>query len=509
METRGWMGEQGHEGSGIATPYPRWLTVRFYLSMLGIVVIDFCFALIYEIPLSWFAGPALLLVAAMLSGSAVIFAPIRAHLADPAQHRLPARRVAYLHVLCTAFTSATLGLLSVVKFVILPRLIGFDITMLLSAEELVLLPLIHWLFYTAVVYFVMSDYEAVLRETVFERSGQLVPAGRGRLATRLFLAFALTSILPLALVVMHVYGNDLEVGREVIVQDLLAMAIGLTVSLVFVTRSLLRPLRALEQAVERVARNDIPDAVPVLSSDETGRLARGFNRMLRGLAERSLIRETFGKYVPARVASAIVRDGGRLEPRAATATILYTDIQDFTGLAESLGPSRTVEMLNAYFSAVIAPVERNGGVVNQFQGDAMLVTFNVPVDDPDHADAAMRAGLEIARLCARETFAGVSLRTRVGIATGEVIAGSVGSDRRANYTVHGDAVNLAARLEALCRPLDAELLVDGATAGRLRRDYGLHEFGKTPVRGRAGTVHLYGIHRRTGNESVLQGTGAA
>ncbi len=472
-----------------------WLRWRFHASMLGVLLIDFCFALIYQIPLERFALPALALCAGTLAGSVAIFAPIAAYLRAPGRRPPPIRRIAGLHVICTAYMAALLGVLAAFKFAVLPRLLDFDITTLLTANELLLLPFVHWAYYTAVVYFVMTDYEAVLREAIFERAGHLVPAGRGRFLVRLLLAFGLTSALPLALIVLHVNERGLDAGGDVLGRDLWAMALGVTVAVVFVTRSLLRPVRVLESAVRRVAADELPRAVPILSNDETGRLARAFNRMLSGLAERALIRETFGKYVPDRVAAAILRDGGRIEPRAATATILYTDIEGFTALAESLGPERTLDMLNEYFSAVIAPVEENGGVVNQFQGDAMLVTFNVPVADARHADAAVRAGLAIVRLCAARGFAGIPLRTRVGIATGPVIAGAVGSDRRVTYTVHGDAVNLAARLESLCRPFEADLLVDGETVARLASDYGLSAFGTTAIRGRAHPIALHGVAR--------------
>ena len=141
----------------------------------------------------------------------------------------------------------------------------------------------------------------------------------------------------------------------------------------------------------------------------------------------AVIREVFGRYVPASVAAQIVAGQGQLEPAHATATILYSDIEAFTSIAETMPPETVVQMLNEYFPAVIEPVERHGGVVNQFQGDAMLITFNVPVADPEHADRAVRAALEMQQAVNGKTFAGAQLKTRIGIATGKVIAGNVGS----------------------------------------------------------------------------------
>ena len=182
----------------------------------------------------------------------------------------------------------------------------------------------------------------------------------------------------------------------------------------------------------------------------------------------AVIREVFGRYVPESVAAQIVAGQGQLEPTLATATILYSDIEAFTSVVESMPPETVVQMLNEYFPAVIEPVEKYGGIVNQFQGDAMLITFNVPVADPEHADRAVSAALEMQQAVDGKTFAGVQLKTRIGIATGEVIAGNVGSGERMNYTVHGDAVNLAARLEQLNKEHGTRILVSAETVSLLR-----------------------------------------
>ena len=218
-------------------------------------------------------------------------------------------------------------------------------------------------------------------------------------------------------------------------------------------------------------------------------------KMLRDEVRRQLaiISEVFGKYVPASVARQIVAQKGQLSPTLAIATILYSDIESFTSIAESLSPEQVVQMLNEYFPAVIEPIERYGGVVNQFQGDAMLVTFNVPVADDEHADNAMRAAIGIQDAVHGRTFAGTALRTRIGIATGRVIAGNVGSGERVNYTVHGDAVNLAARLEQLNKKYATDVLVSGTTVELLENSYPLELIATTRVRGRAGKLDLYGL----------------
>ena len=215
------------------------------------------------------------------------------------------------------------------------------------------------------------------------------------------------------------------------------------------------------------------------------RLFREVNRQL------AVIREVFGKYVPEDVAESIVAGKGNLKPIQTTATVLYSDLETFTSIAESMSPGQVVQMLNEYFPAVIEPINRHGGVVNQFQGDAMLVTFNVPLEDSRHADEAVTAAWEMQDVVKGRTFAGISLRTRIGINTGTVIAGNVGSGDRVNYTVHGDAVNLAARLEQLNKDYDTLILISGSTVSLLTDTYPLEPIGEVAVRGKHEPVQLF------------------
>jgi class 3 adenylate cyclase len=203
------------------------------------------------------------------------------------------------------------------------------------------------------------------------------------------------------------------------------------------------------------------------------------------------LREIFGKYVPRKVAEAIVAGQGSLKPTQTTATILYSDIEGFTSIAERMPPEQVMQMLNEYFPAVIGPIDRNGGIVNQFQGDAMLVTFNIPIADPGHAEKAVKTAIEMQEAVKGRTFAGVQLRTRIGINTGEVIAGNVGSGDRTNYTVYGDAVNLAARLEQLNKQYGTLVLVSGTTVACLNGAYPMQPVGEVAIRGKDVPVPVF------------------
>jgi class 3 adenylate cyclase len=204
-----------------------------------------------------------------------------------------------------------------------------------------------------------------------------------------------------------------------------------------------------------------------------------------------LIRAVFGKYVPESIVDSIISGNGNIEPMQSMATILYTDIADFTRICESMPPEHVVDMLNAYFEAVIAVITRHGGIVNQLQGDAMLVTYNVPVADPQHADKAIQTAIAIQQAVTSNKFAGVILETRIGINSGNLFAGNVGTTERMNYTVHGDAVNLAARLERLNKDYASRVLISGHSVALLTGKYPLESMGGVSIRGKSMPVEIY------------------
>ena len=194
--------------------------------------------------------------------------------------------------------------------------------------------------------------------------------------------------------------------------------------------------------------------------DEAG---EAFNEMLVGLRERETLRDLFGRYVPEEIASRLIQQGGALEPVSAECTVLYADIEGFSSLAESLPAGSVVEMLNAYFTTATEIIERRKGVITQFQGDAILAIYNIPVRDPVHACNAVETAVELNETVSKRQFAGQALKIRIGISTGQVVAGNVGAEGRLGYTVHGDAVNLAARLEEMNKQFSTRILVSEVT----------------------------------------------
>ncbi len=224
-------------------------------------------------------------------------------------------------------------------------------------------------------------------------------------------------------------------------------------------------------------------------------IARAHRLLVRAVAESAAARD-LSRFVPTAIAQQITAADQRAEAgqgEIREATILFIDLADFTAIGESLTPQALVATLNEYFSAVAVPIERHHGVICQFQGDAMLVSFNMPRPQAAHAEHAIEAALEIQQLLRARSFGeGIRLRARIGINTGLVVGGLVGTPDQLGYTVHGDDVNLAARLEQRNKEHGTQVLVSESTyrsAGEAR--FAFRRIGTVTVRGRSKAVELY------------------
>jgi len=228
-------------------------------------------------------------------------------------------------------------------------------------------------------------------------------------------------------------------------------------------------------------------------------IARARHLMVVSVVEAKTARD-LSRFVPSQVVEQIVAAEDQPMPgagEAREATMLFIDIEGFTTLSEQVSPAELIRMLNEYFAVVVEPIERNGGVVNQYQGDAILATFNLPSERPDHAADAVRAALEIRRALAGQRFGhGVRLRSRIGINTGIVVGGMVGTGDRLGYTVHGDAVNVAARLEQLNKQHGTGLLVSERTRELAGPEaFAFERIGAVEVRGRRRPATVYTVSR--------------
>lgn len=223
-------------------------------------------------------------------------------------------------------------------------------------------------------------------------------------------------------------------------------------------------------------------------------------------AQRLLVRSTvagtaaldLSRFVSPEVAQRIVSADRAIEPgdgEVKTATVMFTDIEGFSGISERLGPTALVRALNDYFAAASAVIERNGGIISQFNGDALLITFNTVRPDPDHAANAVRCAVELTRVMGSTTFGGLLWRTRCGINTGEFVAGAVGTKDRLIFTVHGDEVNIAARLEQMNKQHGTYILAAERTVAACGGAFAFDCIGEVPVRGRQGGVTVYALRQ--------------
>ena len=223
-------------------------------------------------------------------------------------------------------------------------------------------------------------------------------------------------------------------------------------------------------------------------------LARSRRILYRAVLD-SVLAKDLSRFVAPEVAVRISTSERGLQPgegEVREATVLFTDIEAFSTFAEKVSPERLVALLNEYFEAISAVVERHGGVITQFQGDAMLITFNTVRDDADHAAKAVRTAAEIQQLTRERLFGdAVRMRTRCGINTGRIVAGAVGSAERLLYTVHGDEVNIAARLEQLNKKYGTYLLAAESTVRAAGAEFAFRPVDEITVRGRASATRVY------------------
>lgn len=226
-------------------------------------------------------------------------------------------------------------------------------------------------------------------------------------------------------------------------------------------------------------------------------LARARQLLIQSVVDSSTAQD-LSRFVPSEVVRQVKSSEERVQAgqgEVGEATIFFADIEGFTTISETLSPEQLIATLNEYFSVVVEPIERFGGVINQFQGDAILATFNLPEKNPDHAANAVRAALEIQDVLKTHTFGEhIRLQCRIGINTGMCVGGLVGTGDRLGYTVHGDDVNLAARLEQLNKEYGTRIIASETTAELAGWErFSFKRIGEVQVRGRQTATVIYTV----------------
>jgi adenylate cyclase len=284
--------------------------------------------------------------------------------------------------------------------------------------------------------------------------------------------------------------RDLDkIGLASVVAIAVTAVISIWLSLVLAD-TVSAPIVDLRDATRSVGAGDLAVRVPVVSTDETGELAASFNAMVAGLGERERLREAFGAFVDPALTERVLTEGTDLRGEVVEASLLFLDVREFTAFTERAAAHDVVAGLNALFEAVVPVVLRHGGHANKFIGDGLLAVFGAPERHTDHAVRAVAAAREIAQLVRRGSAG--DLQIGIGVNSGRVVVGTIGGGGRRDFTVIGDPVNTASRVEATTRLTGDEILITEHTLRALGPDGDdFEERLGLPLKGKAETVRLY------------------
>jgi len=259
-----------------------------------------------------------------------------------------------------------------------------------------------------------------------------------------------------------------------------------------------RPIFRLVQATGAIAAGNFNIALPVASRDELGVLTDSFNRMARSLREKEMIKRAFTRYVAREVVEEILKDPENLvlSGERRQVTVLFCDVRGFTPMSERLAPEEVVLLLNDFYTLMIETTFKYDGTLDKFLGDAVMAVFGAPMAHPDHSARAIRTALAmqegITGLNERRARDGKeAISVGIGVSAGEAVAGTVGTEDRMEYTVIGDSVNLAARLESNAKP--GQILISYRTYERVRDLVDARPLGRIRVKGKEEEVEVYEV----------------
>lgn len=295
-------------------------------------------------------------------------------------------------------------------------------------------------------------------------------------------------------------GPDIYSG--VFTETLIAFIVLVFLGLVILGRysQNLKHILAIQMEVmDDISKGDYHTHVPVISNDEFGIIAAKTNDMATGLKEKEFCELSFGKYVTPEVSDKILKGEIALEGELSEVTILFCDLRGYTSFVERKDPEDVVTFLNAYFTEMHAVIERHNGIVLQYIGDEIEAVFGAPINEPNHAEMAILCALEMRKhledLNAKRKEEGEEpVKHGIGIHTGVVLAGSVGSPKRLVYAMVGDAVNLASRIQNLNKTFGTDILISSATKELLKGNtYTLKGLGQTAIRGKSEEIDLFSV----------------
>jgi len=278
------------------------------------------------------------------------------------------------------------------------------------------------------------------------------------------------------------------------------LMIGWGLTLLF-ARQITNPLMELADVAGKMAAGNLSIRVAKKSNDEIGRLSEAFNEMATGLQEREWLKDMFGRFVSQEVAEGIRSGEIVLEGENRLVSVLFCDIREFTDFSERHTPNEVVKLLNEYLPLVVQAAQKHGGMVNKFGGDSTLLIYGAPHDLQNNALKAVLTALDIRlgvlTLNRRLAEQGESLRVGMGINTGMALAGAVGPMERQEYTVIGNTVNLAARIDGLNKQFpEHDILISAWTyeaLGDCRSEFEMISLGAVPIRGLVEPIEIWAV----------------
>jgi adenylate cyclase len=283
-----------------------------------------------------------------------------------------------------------------------------------------------------------------------------------------------------------------------------------------VSGGMTRPVRRLLEGTRAVEAGHLDQTLPVTSKDEIGHLTTAFNRMVEQLRHKERMRETFGKYVDPRIVEGLIdRPMLAVDGQRRVMTVLFCDVKGFSGASEGMTPQGLVKVMNRYFSAMSAPIRDHGGVIDKYIGDAIMAYWGPPfTENADQARLACLAALDMLERVGplRTEFPEllglrslpIAFDIRIGVATGEALVGSIGSELMMSYTVMGDTVNLASRLEGANKAYGGRVLVSAATIAGADDAIEAREIDRVVLLGQTQPQAVFEIMGRKGELTPMQ-----
>lgn len=302
--------------------------------------------------------------------------------------------------------------------------------------------------------------------------------------------------------------NILKIINEVLLRTVVLSFLGLliiTILVMIMVTFIIKPIKRLHKGVEKISQGNYDTEVDKTTKDEVGDLTVAFNKMAQNLKEKELVRNMFSKYLSPDIAEYILDNPEELElgGEDRELTIMFTDIRSFTSLSENFPPHDIVKLLNSYFTKMVEIIFNHKGTLDKFLGDGILAIFGAPIHYENHALNSIKAALDMIKYMESYNKDRIGwgldpIHIGIGINTGDAIIGNIGSQQRAEYTVIGDTVNTASRVEGLTKK--NEILISKSTFVKVKEHINYRYMGKMKVKNKKEPLDIFKVLSLKNNE---------